>query len=215
MIQGKQLSIWFIGTPTSNGITLSLCSTPHTLQQPPPTGRQPQRYNHSGKKTSHGFRLGGPKVPLKPPYPTPPWCEECCGSSWKRTAAAVFAAVLKTNIHSPLEGQYNSNLHSLLPRYQESWDQRDKNQAAESALTIGDPGSTGFPLHTEPSATTTTHTHTQAQSGRLHASQPLWQRAALWTANVGQRHRHNSMIRAGGGGDTLILTETLLIVSHN
>lgn len=58
-------------------------------------------------KTSHGFRLRSPKVPLKTP---PPWCEECTRSSWKLTAAAILLlfsiSVLKTNIHLP----FNQNI---------------------------------------------------------------------------------------------------------
>lgn len=115
-------------------------------------------------KTSHGFRLRSPKVPSKTPPPTM-WgmprmkpktgcsCYLCCcflSLFWRQIQISIASSHVISNPE----------------------DERDKNQAMESVLTISDPGSTSFPLHTNRSTTTssTTHTSSLRQATRLPAT---------------------------------------------
>lgn len=122
-------------------------------------------------KTSHGFRLRSPKVPSKtPPHDVRNASDEA--KNWLQLLSVLLfsVSVLKTNTNFPFNGNKTHISIASSHVISNPEDQRDKNQAMESVLTISDPGSTSFPLHTNPSTTTSYTTHKLTQAGYTPSS---------------------------------------------
>lgn len=128
----------------------------------------------------------------------PPWCEECYESSWKLIAAAIFAAVLKTNINSP----FNENITWIcipssrvisnpemseikVKQWSRCW---PSVTPAAHQLSI-----THQPLHRRH------HHRTQAHPGSRHDLPATLTKSSSVHREQQTMARHNSVIRAVGG----------------